>query len=151
MNNNSESILANMTEQELSAINKRLVYLRQNILQMTQSQFCDAVKISQTYLSLLENGQRKIKIQIILKISSALKINLDWLIYGIGNDDNIFQSNDYSKEIFTRSSQEEALTNLQKAFSLKESDKNFLSWYLALSQKERAALFKSLEIIKHLP
>lgn len=151
MNNNSESILANMTEQELSAINKRLVYLRQNILQMTQSQFCDAIKISQTYLSLLENGQRKIKIQIILKISSALKINLDWLIYGIGNDDNIFQSNDYSKEIFTRSSQEEALTNLQKAFSLKESDKNFLSWYLALSQKERAALFKSLEAIKHLP
>ncbi|RKI36905.1 XRE family transcriptional regulator [bacterium D16-51] len=141
-------ILSNMASQELTEIPQRITYLRQDILQITQAQFADAINISQTYLSLLENGSRTITEPIIDQIFSQFKINPDWLYQGKGE---IFQSGaDFDKEKLIISQQKSAIDKLQTAYSLKESELNFISWYLSLTPKERGNFSKSLNLIKTL-
>lgn len=141
-------ILSNMTPQELLAVTQRITYLRQDILQITQAQFADAVNISQTYLSLLESGNRTITEPIIDQLFSQFKVNPDWLYHGKGE---ILQPGaDFDKEKLILSQQVNAMDKLQTAYSLKESEVNFISWYLSLSSKNRANFSKSLNLIKTL-
>lgn len=68
----------------------RITYLRNDILHMTQAEFASTLKISQTYLSLLESGKKSITEAIISKILTTFRINSDWLISGLGTDQDIF-------------------------------------------------------------
>ena len=144
------SLLDSLSAEELTSISQRIKYLRTDILQMTQSEFANAANISQSYLSFLERGERDVNISFITNISSSLKINLDWLIYGIGDDSNIFASQNITKERLIKDNQEYALSESQKAYSLKTNDLDFLKWYLSLSKSERQHFVEATNTISKL-
>lgn len=144
------ALLNSLSAEELARISQRIKHLRTDILQMTQSEFANAANISQTYLSFIERGEREVNISFITNISSSLKINLDWLIYGIGDDSNIFASQNITKELLIKDSQEYALSVLQKAYSLKTNDLDFLKWYLSLSKSERQHFVEATNTISKL-
>lgn len=150
MENNSDFIFENMTRQELADVSARIIYLRQNILQYSQLQFAAFIKLSQTYLSLIESGKKHVNSSIVRKIVTTFNVNMDWLLYGTGGDDNIFQSDIITKELITSSIQEDALNSLQKAYSLKEKDLTFLSAFLSWERKEKDAFLSALNTIKKL-
>ena len=52
--------------EDLKNITSRVIYLRNQILHMTQSEFASVLKMSQTYLSLIESGKRKKHIRILM-------------------------------------------------------------------------------------
>ena len=151
MKNSTCSLLDNLSKDELADIAYRIKYLRNDILHMTQSQFALSVKISQTYLSQIENGNKKINMSTILLISAALKVNLDWLIYGMGTDDNIFGSEKVTKDSLIHSAQAAALQELQNSFSLKNNELDFLSWFLNLSSKDRQRYIDAVNILSSIP
>ena len=114
---------------------------------MTQSEFATTVKISQSYLSFLENGDRDINLSAIENIATSLRVNLDWLIYGIGGDDNIFASENITKDFLMHSNQISILNELQKAYSLKSNEIDFLEWYLSLDSNKRQEFIKSINTL----
>lgn len=146
----SNTILDTLSSEELSLISNRIKHLRCDILHMTQSEFATTVKISQSYLSFLENGDRDINMSAIVNIATSLRVNLDWLIYGIGSDDNIFASENITKDYFVQSNQASVLKELQKIYSLKPSEIEFIEWYLTLQSKERQEFVKSINTISAL-
>ena len=150
MKNTDNSLLHKLTHTEISDIAKRIIYLRSTILHMTQLQFATAVNISQTYLSLLENNKKDINMSTILQISSSLRVNLDWLIYGIGDDNNIFQAENITKDYLLQISRAAALHELQTSYALKSNEVEFISWYLNLSSKERQCYASALKTIAEL-
>lgn len=147
MENSNQYLLDTLSPEELSSITDRIKYLRCGVLQMTQTQFALSANISQTYLSQLENGNKKINISTILHISSSLKINLDWLIYGIGDDSNIFDSSQISKDLLIRSNQQTVLHDIQKVYSLKSKELDFISWFLSLPSKDRQKYIAAIETL----
>lgn len=130
----------NLSEKELKGIASRITYLRNDILHMTQQEFCTILNISQTYLSLLENGKKQIQKTTIDKILVTFKVNIEWLIYGIGTDEDIFLSGSITKDYLTKVSQNKVLSDLQKVYQLKERDVQFLQWYLDLPSSARTSL-----------
>lgn len=150
MKNQSKDLLKDLTPEEKEKIVSRIIYLRHNILNMTQQQFADVINISQTYLSLIENGKKEIKIDTLLQISYILKVNLDWLIYGFGDDENIFQTNAYTKDSITQGLKDEAIEKLASAYSLKDNDIKLIKKFLSLSDKERTHVVESIISISKL-
>jgi transcriptional regulator with XRE-family HTH domain len=150
MKNQPKELLKNLTSDELSLITSRISYLRQTILKMTQQQFADTIKVSQAYLSLIECGKKNLNSEILLQIAYTLKINLDWLIYGIGDDSNIFQNEDQTAEVITQNLKQEALDNLKSAYSLKDSDAELIQRYLSLNDQERNHIQKALSSLHKL-
>ena len=144
------SLLETLSAEDLARISQRIKYLRTDILQMKQSEFANAANISQSYLSFIERGERDVNVSVITNISSSLKINLDWLIYGIGDDNNIFASQNITKELLIKDTQEHALAELQKAYSLKSNDLDFLKWFLSLSKSERQHFVEATNTISKL-
>lgn len=150
MKNKENTLLNNLSPDETAEISKRIVYLRNSILHMTQSQFANHVKISQTYLSMLENGKKGILDSTICQIATSLHVNLDWLVYGIGGDENIFQSETITKEYFEETSKKAILLDLQAAYSLKPNEVDFITWYLNLSSKDKQKYIAALGTISEL-
>ena len=146
----TNTILDTLSAEERSSISGRIKHLRCDILHMTQSEFAATVKISQSYLSFFENGDRDINMSAITSIATSLRINLDWLIYGIGDDDNIFASENITKDFFVQSNQASVLKELQKAYSLKSAEISFLEWYLSLEPKRRQDFLKSINTLSAL-
>lgn len=147
MKNHSLNPLNTLSAEDLQQLTKRIIHLRQDVLRMSQSQFAEKVEISQAYLSLLENQKKEFNIDTLMQIAISLKVNLDWLIYGIGGDDNIFQPNIH---IHDPRDKENALSALKKAYSLTKNDIEFLQKYLALSDKERSAIIKAADSLRKL-
>lgn len=145
MKKTTSNPLADLSSIELQQIANRIVYLRQNILRMTQHQFADSVEISQPYLSLLENQKKEFNMDTLIQIATSLNVNLNWLIYGIGGDENIFQQGYHEQR-----QQEESLAALKKAYSLKSTDIEFIQKYLSLSDKERSAITKASDAFRKL-
>lgn len=143
----SDSILDTLSPAERSAIVDRIKYLRTDILDMTQSQFAQNVNISQTYLSLMENGNRELNVSALLQIASSFRLNLDWLIYGIGNDDNIFENSNITKDDFINSNHHSVLTDLKKTYSLKDSELEFIKKFLSLSSKEKHSFINAINLL----
>ena len=144
---NTNSMLSN---EDLKNIATRITYLRNQVLHMTQSEFASALHMSQTYLSLIESGKKIITKSAIDNILSTFKVNMEWLMFGIGNDEDIFLSSTYTKEYFTKSSQDSALSALQTAYQLKNNDVDFIKWYLSLPAKERNNFQSSIKAISNL-
>ena len=145
MKNHAINPLAELNHAELQQITDRIIYLRQDVLCMSQQQFADVIGISQTYLSLLENQNKEFNIELIMQIVSSLNVNLNWLIYGIGGNDNIFQARHNKLH-----QQSEALDALKKAYSLRDTDIEFIQRYISLSDKERSSLSKMSEVMRKL-
>lgn len=145
MKNTTTNPLTDLSPMEFQQIANRIIYLRQNILRMPQHQFADMIEISQPYLSLLENQKKELNMETLMQIASVFNINLDWLIYGIGGDKNIFQ-----KGYHEQHQQTEALVSLKKAYSLKDADIEFIQKYLSLSDKERSSIIKASNVLRKL-
>lgn len=145
MKNYAVNPLTDLSPAEFQQIANRIAYLRQDVLCMSQQQFADTVGISQTYLSLLENQKKEFNMELLMQIISSLDVNLDWLIYGLGGDENIFQARRNKIR-----QQEDALTCLKKAYSLKNSDIEFIQRYISLSDKDRSALMKMSDVLRKL-
>ena len=137
--------LTDMPPAELQQIAVRIAHLRQDVLRMTQHQFAEAAGLSQAYLSLLENQKKSFNMETLMQIAFSLNVSLDWLTYGIGGDENIFQAGCRGQR-----QQEEALAALKKAYSLKSADIEFIQNYLSLSDRERSALAKSSDALRKL-
>lgn len=144
---NNDLFLQNLSTDDYSGIAARVVYLRTEILHMSQSQFASLLKISQTYLSMVENGKRQISGSIIQRIIATLSVNFEWLVYGVGNDDEIFLSNTITKKYLESSSQSSSLSALQAAYSLNASEMDYISWYLSLSREERKQYVTAMKTI----
>lgn len=150
MKNKENNLINNLSPEEIDGVSKRIVYLRNSILHMTQLQFANHVKISQTYLSMLENGKKEILDSTICQIATSLHVNLDWLVYGIGGDENIFQSETLTKEYFEETAQHAVLVDLQAAYSLKPNEMDFVSWFLKLSSKDKQKYIAAIGAISDL-
>lgn len=147
MKYNAANILEELSSAEKKAIVERVIRLRRDIYNMTQEQFSKTVGISQTYLSLLENGKREINTNAICQIATSLKVNLDWLIYGLGEPDANFTPEVPQSIVPVRIDKITAQSNFKKAFSLKESDMEFISWFANLPLKERSRYAKAFSAI----
>lgn len=145
---NSVSNINNLSEHELKDISSRITHLRNDILHMTQLEFCTILDISQTYLSLIENGKKQLQKDTIDKILITFRVNIEWLLYGVGSDEEIFLSDVITKDYLTQSSQNEVLTNLKKVFQLKDRDIQFIKWYLDLPTFARTSFHSIIDKLK---
>ncbi|MDD3417673.1 MAG: helix-turn-helix transcriptional regulator [Lachnospiraceae bacterium] len=145
---NSVSNINNLSEHELKEISSRITHLRNDILHMTQLEFCTVLDMSQTYLSMLESGKKQIQKNTIDKILITFRVNIEWLLYGVGSDEDIFLSDVITKDYLTQSSQSEVLADLKRVFQLKDRDIQFLKWYLSLPTSARTSFHSIIDKIK---
>ena len=131
MNTSSKSLTNKLSQAQKSAVINRIVYLRRDVLHLSQDNFAKHLNISQTLLSMYENQTRPINDSFISQLSSVFCVNLEWLIYGIGDDDNIF----IDKSLLPEPNR--TLDALCAAYQLTASDMKFISWYLNLSPEAR--------------
>ena len=52
---------------------------------LTQSFLAEAADISDTYVSHIETGRKKVSIEVLLRISNALDVPPEQLLHGVGN------------------------------------------------------------------
>lgn len=123
----------------------RITYLRNDILHMTQAEFSSALNISQTYLSLIEAGKKNITEAIISNILITFRVNSDWLISGIGSDEDIFLDNTTPKKYMPSQDLQVTLHELQKLYQLSDNETTFVSWFLSLPSKDRALFLSCIE------
>ena len=145
---NSVSNINNLNEHELKEISSRITHLRNDILHMTQLEFCTILNMSQTYLSMIESGKKQIQKSTIDKILVTFRVNIEWLLYGVGSDEDIFLSDIITKDYLTQSSQNEVLNDLKKVFQLKDRDIQFFKWYLSLPVCARTSFHSIIDKIK---
>lgn len=73
---------------DLSGIGSRIKFYRTR-QHMSQFQLSELADITPVYLSLIETGQRTPSLEVLTKISSALCISMDLLVYGIAPEKSI--------------------------------------------------------------
>lgn len=137
------------SNEEFKNIATRITYLRNNILHMTQDEFSSALKISQTYLSLIESGKKAVSKATIKNVLLTFNVNMEWLMFGIGSDDEIFL-NHTSKESILQSMPDSSLDALKKAYQLTDNELHFVQWFVTLPSKEREMFLSSLDCISAL-
>ena len=64
---------------------KNIIKLLRKDLKLTQKEFGDAIKVSNSNISNIENGSVNLTDRNIYEICSKFNINKDWLKYGIGD------------------------------------------------------------------
>lgn len=141
-------LLKNLSDSELSDIAKRITYLRQDVLHMTQTEFSMTINISQTYLSQIELCQKKITASTIQKICTCFKIKREWLILGEGSD--IFLSPEDAHQTIIEAEQEAALLSLLNNYHLDASNEEFLRWYLSLTPEIRLGFQNATKFLRQL-
>ncbi len=146
--NQNQFQIENLSAEQQSAIVERIHFLRNDVLHMNQKQFSNVLDISQTYISLLESGDRPISTILVVKIIASFHINPNWLIYGDESED-IFSISS-TAENGTKHLQIDALNNLVQMYSLKSKDVAFLQWYLSMSANERLSFINALDNIVRL-
>ena len=144
--NTNINLLEDLSSAEKKAIVKRICQLRSEILHLTQEQFAKHTGISQSYLSQLESGRKGINTNTIYHICSTLQLDTDWLVFGTGQP-FISDAPASTADILENSKRPVALLDLQKAFSLNDSDMAFLSMYVNLPLKERSRFTNALAVI----
>lgn len=70
-----------MTSSELKAIGKRITE-RRKMLNYTQEQIAEKMNVSIQMISNLERGNKAIKIENLLKISTILNVSTDYILTG---------------------------------------------------------------------
>lgn len=134
-------------KEEYKNIAARITYLRNNILHMTQAEFSSALKISQTYLSLIESGKKPVSQTMIENIISKFDVTTEWLVLGIGSDKAIFAQQPISKNPFHQSISSSAFDELKNTYHLTDNEMDFIQWFVTLPSKERASYLSGLDYI----
>ncbi|MDD2288416.1 MAG: helix-turn-helix transcriptional regulator [Tepidanaerobacteraceae bacterium] len=89
-------------------IGKR-IKLQRVKLSKTQDQLAEEVNISQKYLSQIEIGKSKPRVEVLIKIANALGISLDYLAQDILTDTNNIHINSVILNMQVMSKDEQAL------------------------------------------
>ena len=77
----------------IKAIGKR-VALRRRELKLTQEQLAERANLSQQYIASLECGIRGLGAESIIKLSRALQVSADYLLFGIENSEEFRRFDD---------------------------------------------------------
>jgi len=121
-------ILKDKSDAEKANIVKRIMYLRKNILNLTQPAFAEAIGYSQTYVSLLEKGKRELTGDLIVNVAHTYNISEDWLLSGEG-------------ELFSPLAiLNDPVRVLKFSYGLTSEETEYLMWFLSLSAEERSAV-----------
>lgn len=147
---NTQSLLDNIPEIDHKIITGRIIHLRNDILQMTQSEFAATLNVSQSYLSLLENGSKPLTSAFLENVALTFKLNLEWLLMGIGTDDDIFLDSSLNKDYFKNSKKLSTLSDLQNFYHLKDEQLQFVKWLLELPDKERSKCISAFATISEI-
>jgi transcriptional regulator with XRE-family HTH domain len=123
----------------------RISHLRNDILHMTQADFSSALDISQTYLSMIENGKKQIQQPILDKILITFKVSIEWLLFGMGDD--ILLSDDMAGDFIKKKSQDSTLSDLKQYYGLRQDEYAFIKWLLSLPSSERRQFVSSINSI----
>ena len=131
------------SEDELSEIAGRIMYIRKNVLHLTQKEFSEALGISQSFLSQIESGNRIIPADVVIKINQVFHFPPSYILYGMdlnisSNSSTVFEKNYH---------QMDALKNMEAAFDLKKTDLELLKWYCSLDEARRSALYGSIQVL----
>lgn len=65
-------------------VNERFVMFRMKYIDTNQVKAAEALKISQSMISMIENSQRGVSMKLINKLQEVYKLNPEWLISGNG-------------------------------------------------------------------
>ncbi len=113
-------------------VGKRLKYLREFVLEMSQAEFSDKLGIKRNSLSNYERGIREMNYELLMKLKNIFGVNINWLLTGEGKmfiqekDKKEEKEKDYKKmiiEIINNEMDEnkvKALAEFLKAFTTKE-------------------------------
>ena len=132
-----KDLLKGLSDTDKREIVKRMVSLRKNELNMTQPQLAKRLGFSQSYISLLERGERELSNDFLTAFLLEFNPSPKWIMYGNGDPFTI-DANQPNLHI------SETLSALRGPFSLSNEDEQYLSWYLSLSpeDREKVLLFK---------
>ena len=125
------STLDNFSKEEKSNIISRIKYLRKNLFGLTQKDFARKLKVTQSYISMLEAGEKPLTMSVVEKLIYDQNVNPKWLLYG----------------------------SSEKCFSNKGSKKTeaeeFIDWYNSLPAYEQIQLAKTVrelsDVLKNYP
>ena len=108
---NTDKIYIPDNDEDYTALIERIKRLRSQELKLNRSEFASKLGFSQSLISMIENGTKKLSETVLNKIIYRFNVNPDWLK---GNSEaTIFNSTEDN------------------------TDDPFLNWYLSLPPKER--------------
>ncbi|MDY4838344.1 MAG: helix-turn-helix transcriptional regulator [Lachnospiraceae bacterium] len=149
MTNYDESVLGNFSKKNLMQVAERLTFLRNDILHLNQSQCASILGISQTYLSLIESGKRKIKMDTVYTYVERLNVNIEWILYG--NDEKGIVGNEpkFNSEYLVQKQKQDCLLSLKNTFNLDDVEIDFISKYLSQDKSKRKRFIQTLKDLKN--
>ena len=147
--NNNEFKIANLSDNDHARISERLCILRNDILHISQQKCSDILGISQTYLSLLETGERKISKKILETYHKQFKVNKNWILYG-DEANGIIQGEKTPDIDPIAKKQQKSLDIIRKSFHLSQADIDFISRLLSMDTAKRRQFIRSMQTIKDL-
>lgn len=139
-----KDLLKGLSNADKRKIVNRMVSLRKNELHMTQPQMAKRLGYSQTYISLLERGERELSNDFFTAFLLEFNPSLHWMLYGNGDPFTI-DANRPDLHI------SESLSALRGPFALSDEDEQYLSWYLSLSTEDRKKVILLKEAALSLP
>lgn len=139
-----KDLLKDLSDTDKRNIVKRMVSLRKNELNMTQPQLAKRLGYSQTYISLLERGERELSNDFLTAFLLEFSPSHQWMLYGHGDP---FTSDADQPDLHIS----ETMSALRGPFSLSDEDEQYLSWYLSLSPENRKKVILLKEAALSLP
>ncbi len=140
--------LTNFTEEENLQIGKRLTILRNNILHLSQLQCADSLGISQTYLSMLESGKRKITHETVLLYVERFNVSSQWLLFGDDSQGIVTNEPLFNADYYIQKKQQDSLISIKDAYHLDKTEADFLSHFLSQDSAIRKRFIKTLNDLK---
>lgn len=137
-------LLKGLSDTDKKEIVKRMVSLRKNELHMTQPQLAKRLGYSQTYISLLESGERELSNDFLTEFFLEFNPSQQWMLHGNGDPFSV----DAAQHDLHAS---DTLSALRGPFSLSDEDEQYLSWYLSLSPEDRKKVILLKETALSLP
>jgi transcriptional regulator with XRE-family HTH domain len=133
----------NMTEQELSDIVSRTVYLQER-LGLSQNGFAKTIHVSQPYLSKIESGKMPVTKDFTRSVIAYTGVDAAWYLYGIGSKEDAVPSADEARENFRAIKSGELLSELSQLYSLDDTDIKLIQNFISMSEEERKSLSSAL-------
>lgn len=137
-------LLKGICDADKKEIVKRIIDLRKNELHLTQPQLAERLGYSQTYISLVESGERELSNEFLSAVLQTFNPARKWLFQGAGEP---FSENETESGILIS----ETLSALRGPCSLSNKDEAYLSWYLSLSPEDREKVILLKETALSLP
>ena len=145
---NDHFVMTNFTEEENQQISERLAFLRNNVLHLSQSQCADALNISQTYLSMLESGKRKISADTIQLYVERFDANINWILTGDESTGVIVGQAANNADYYIQKKQLDSVMAVKSAYHLDKAEADFLTRFLSMDSPKRKRFIKTLSDLK---